>query len=336
MVVIRLARGGAKKRPFFNVVVADSRNRRDGRFIERVGFYNPIAAKGEEALRLAVDRIAFWQDRGAQLSDTVAGLVKRSREARAAGRAGRLSAGSGQRRRRPARCRRWRDPRTPIVVMGEVLGPYGIRGWLKVRSFAESPDALLDYRDVVAEARARVRPGANSGGRTGACIRACWSRPLDGVDTREAALAMKGFEIGVPRATLPAAAEGEFYWDDLTGLAVLNRVGCPAGRSAAGLPSTARIRCCGSRARRERRAGAVDPVRRGDRRSGRCRRRQDRGRLGRGLLEGRPVVAGAQDADRRRHAVPGDGRPRGAIRRRPGGRCSGGSGDSGCGTRAIS
>ena len=78
MVVIRLARGGAKKRPFFNVVVADSRNRRDGRFIERVGFYNPIAAQGEEGLRLAVDRISFWQARGARMSDTVAGLVKRS------------------------------------------------------------------------------------------------------------------------------------------------------------------------------------------------------------------------------------------------------------------
>ena len=78
MVVIRLARGGAKKRPFFNIVVADSRNRRDGRFIERVGFYNPIAAEGEEALRVAHDRVAFWQERGARLSDTVAGLVKRS------------------------------------------------------------------------------------------------------------------------------------------------------------------------------------------------------------------------------------------------------------------
>jgi small subunit ribosomal protein S16 len=78
MVVIRLARGGAKKRPFFNVVVADSHNRRDGRFIERVGFYNPIATKNEESLRLAVDRIAFWQQRGAKLSDTVAGLVKRA------------------------------------------------------------------------------------------------------------------------------------------------------------------------------------------------------------------------------------------------------------------
>jgi small subunit ribosomal protein S16 len=78
MVVIRLARGGAKKRPFYNIVVADSRHRRDGRFIERVGFYNPIAAHGEEALRLSLDRIDHWQHRGAKLSDTVAGLVKRA------------------------------------------------------------------------------------------------------------------------------------------------------------------------------------------------------------------------------------------------------------------
>jgi len=78
MVVIRLARGGAKRRPFYNVVVADSRNRRDGRFIERVGFYNPIASEGEEGLRLAHDRIAYWEQRGAKLSDTVAMLVKRA------------------------------------------------------------------------------------------------------------------------------------------------------------------------------------------------------------------------------------------------------------------
>ena len=78
MVVIRLARGGAKKRPFFNIVVADSRNRRDGRFIERVGFYNPIAGAADEALRLSMDRITFWQQRGARMSDTVAGLVKKS------------------------------------------------------------------------------------------------------------------------------------------------------------------------------------------------------------------------------------------------------------------
>jgi small subunit ribosomal protein S16 len=76
MVVIRLARGGAKKRPFFNMVVADSRNRRDGRFIERVGFYNPVASGGEESLRVQLDRLSFWQGRGAQLSPTVARLVK--------------------------------------------------------------------------------------------------------------------------------------------------------------------------------------------------------------------------------------------------------------------
>src|SRR5438270_13840537 len=81
MVVIRLARGGAKKRPFYNVVVADSRNRRDGRFIERVGFYNPVAAEKEEGLRISHERVAFWEQRGARLSDTVAMLVKRAAKA---------------------------------------------------------------------------------------------------------------------------------------------------------------------------------------------------------------------------------------------------------------
>ncbi len=78
MVVIRLARGGAKKRPFYNMVVADSRARRDGRFIERVGFYNPLASGKEEALRISSDRLAYWQGQGAQLSPTVARLVKQA------------------------------------------------------------------------------------------------------------------------------------------------------------------------------------------------------------------------------------------------------------------
>jgi small subunit ribosomal protein S16 len=76
MVVIRLARGGAKKRPFFNMVVADSRRSRDGRFIERIGFYNPKAAQGQERLRIDNARLAHWKSKGAQLSDTVARLVK--------------------------------------------------------------------------------------------------------------------------------------------------------------------------------------------------------------------------------------------------------------------
>lgn len=78
MVVIRLARGGAKKRPFYSLVVTDSRNRRDGRFVERVGFYNPCAAEGEEKLRVDMERLQFWQTKGAQVSDTVARLVRQA------------------------------------------------------------------------------------------------------------------------------------------------------------------------------------------------------------------------------------------------------------------
>ena len=76
MVVIRLSRGGAKKRPFFNVVVADSRRAAGKLFIERVGFYDPKAPEGRESLRVAVDRLNYWQGQGAQMSPTVARLVK--------------------------------------------------------------------------------------------------------------------------------------------------------------------------------------------------------------------------------------------------------------------
>lgn len=76
MVTIRLSRGGANKRPFYHVVVADRRRAVKGQIIERVGFYNPLAKDGEEGLRLVQDRLAYWQGVGAQLSPTVARLVK--------------------------------------------------------------------------------------------------------------------------------------------------------------------------------------------------------------------------------------------------------------------
>jgi len=75
MVVIRLSRSGAKARPFFNIVVADKRTRRDGRFIERLGFYNPIAVQGEESVRIAQDRLTYWRSVGAQASPTVERLL---------------------------------------------------------------------------------------------------------------------------------------------------------------------------------------------------------------------------------------------------------------------
>jgi small subunit ribosomal protein S16 len=71
-----MSRGGAKNRPFYNIVVADSRNPRDGRFVERLGFYNPLAKDGEEAFRIAMDRLSYWQGKGAQASVTVMKLVR--------------------------------------------------------------------------------------------------------------------------------------------------------------------------------------------------------------------------------------------------------------------
>ena len=76
MVVIRLARGGSKKRPFYSIIVADSRCRRDGRFVERIGFYNPVAAESEEGVRVAMDRLTYWQQNGAQMSPTAARVIK--------------------------------------------------------------------------------------------------------------------------------------------------------------------------------------------------------------------------------------------------------------------
>jgi small subunit ribosomal protein S16 len=78
MVVIRLSRGGAKARPFYNIVVADKRNRRDGRFIERIGFYNPTAKESEEGLRIVQDRLTYWKSVGAQSSPTVDRLIKQA------------------------------------------------------------------------------------------------------------------------------------------------------------------------------------------------------------------------------------------------------------------
>ena len=81
MVTIRLSRTGAKKRPFYHVIVADSRSRRDGRFIERVGFYNPVASEGEEGLRLDRERIAHWVGQGAKTSEAVDRLLATSKPA---------------------------------------------------------------------------------------------------------------------------------------------------------------------------------------------------------------------------------------------------------------
>ncbi len=81
MVTIRLARGGAKKRPFYHLHVTDSRRARDGRYIERIGFFNPVARGNEERLRIDTDRVEYWSDQGATISDRVAQLLEESAKA---------------------------------------------------------------------------------------------------------------------------------------------------------------------------------------------------------------------------------------------------------------
>ena len=80
MVTIRLSRGGAKKKPFYHIVVTDSRKPRDGRRIERIGFFNPMARGQEERLRVSLERVDYWVGVGAQLSERVKGLVSEARE----------------------------------------------------------------------------------------------------------------------------------------------------------------------------------------------------------------------------------------------------------------
>ncbi|MBK8815684.1 MAG: 30S ribosomal protein S16 [Methylococcaceae bacterium] len=83
MVTIRLSRGGSKNRPFYHVVVTDSRNGRDGRYIERVGFFNPIARGKEQKLSLDSERVVYWTSKGAQPSERVAKLIKDAQKAAA-------------------------------------------------------------------------------------------------------------------------------------------------------------------------------------------------------------------------------------------------------------
>ena len=76
MVTIRLARGGAKKRPFYHIVVTDSRSPRDGRYVERVGYFNPVASGKDKSLHLENERVQYWLSKGAQPSDRVNKLIK--------------------------------------------------------------------------------------------------------------------------------------------------------------------------------------------------------------------------------------------------------------------
>ena len=120
------------KRPFYNMVVADSRARRDGRFIERIGFYNPQAAGKEQSLQIATDRLSYWQQQGAQVSPTVARLLKQL----------------PRRQPKPCICASLPDF-TPIaasedapgdiIVLGKVAAACGLHGEVRVNPYADPP-----------------------------------------------------------------------------------------------------------------------------------------------------------------------------------------------------
>ena len=120
--------------------------------------------------------------------------------------------------------------RDAVVVLGEVIGAYGVRGWLKVRPFTQLPEMLLDYATWWLKTRGsdwcevRMLDGRV---HSGSLLVA-----LTGVETREAALAIKGAQVGVTRSLLPAAGKDAYYWSDLTGLAVRNRAGVLLGEVA--------------------------------------------------------------------------------------------------------
>ena len=118
--------------------------------------------------------------------------------------------------------------RNAVVVLGEVIASYGVRGWLKVRPYTAFPEALLGHATWWLKP-VRGPDWRECTKRDGRMHSGTLLVELSGVTTREAALAMKGSLVGVPRTALPAAGAGELYWDDLTGLSVINRAGILLG-----------------------------------------------------------------------------------------------------------
>ncbi len=146
---IRLARAGAKKRPYYHIVVADSRSPRDGRFIEKLGSYNPmLPAEHEDRVRLQAERIQHWVSQGAVATERVAKFLGRRASARcrlgrAAGEVGAEEEGAGARQGRRAGAGGARRVPESRILMGVIGRPHGVRGLVRVTSYA---DDLTAYR----------------------------------------------------------------------------------------------------------------------------------------------------------------------------------------------
>ncbi len=204
MVTIRMSRGGAKKRPFYHLVVTDSRNRRDGRFIERVGFFNPTATGNEERLSLDQERIDHWIGLGAKPSDRVAKLVKESKAAALSS----LDAvvvprASGD----------------DFIIVGKISGLYGVRGWMRIHSDTRPRENILSYPIwYLHDGRGWIPFKLESGRPHSRGIVA----KLTGCDDRDQASELQQQDIAIKAGQLAPLEAGEYYWNQLIGLKVSN------------------------------------------------------------------------------------------------------------------
>ena len=232
-VVIRLARAGTKKRPVYHVVVADSRFPRDGRFIERLGHFNPLLPKDNEArLKLDMDKVKAWLAKGAQPSDRVsrfldaAGVAKRAARNNPEKAVPRKERKAARRSRRQDRVRRKRRATmaAPICV-ARIGAAHGVRGAVKLWTFTEDPLAVKHYGPLATKDGARQFEVTHAREAKDHLV-----ATLKGIATREDAERLNGIELYIAREKLPATDDGEYYHADLIGLAAVNAADEPLGR----------------------------------------------------------------------------------------------------------
>ncbi len=246
-VVIRLARAGTKKRPVYHVVVADSRFPRDGRFIERLGHFNPLLPKDNEArLKLDMDKIKAWIAKGAQPSDRVsrfldaAGVAKRAtrnnpekavprKERKANAEASATAATAAQppprRQRLPRSKRGQRAAMATQICIARIGAAHGVRGAVKLWTFTEDPLAVRAYGPLATRDGARKFEIASAREAKGHLV-----ATLKGIATREDAERLNGIELYIAREKLPATDDDEYYHADLIGLAAVNAANELIGR----------------------------------------------------------------------------------------------------------
>ncbi len=224
---IRLARAGAKKRPYYHIVVADSRAPRDGRFIEKVGSYNPmLPADHPDRVRLFAERILHWKAQGRSRRIGWRASSARRGLPRCPPSRSRRSSRCRRRRRRnaPPRRRRAPEPRpmakAPLVLAGEIGRPHGVRGLVRLRSFTADPAAIASYGPLSDESGTRrfVLEWLGNG-----------LARIEGVEDRDTAARLTGTRLFIPRERLPEPEPDEFYLVDLIGLAAFDEAGAPLG-----------------------------------------------------------------------------------------------------------